>query len=85
MMIVESIEWTRLSEFSDFYDFDYIPYNGICPSDVKMGNIQDDWFLAGVAALAEYPERMMRILVDDSLTEKGIYAYNMYALGVPFT
>ena len=39
--------------------------------------------MAGAAAIAEKPERLKRIFVNSDLSEEGIYALNMYALGVP--
>ena len=41
--------------------------------------------MAGAAAIAEKPERLKRIFVNSDLSKEGIYALNMYALGVPIT
>ena len=55
------------------------------PGDIKQGNIGNCWFLAGAAAIAEKPERLKRVFVNKNLNKEGIYALNMFALGVPIS
>jgi len=47
---------------------------------VWQGGIDDDWLLAVVSALAEYPERIQKIFsrVDE---KKGIYEFEMWSQG----
>ena len=47
-----------------------------------MGNC---WLIAAISALAEVPGRIDSIFVNDEISENGIYAINMWALGVPIT
>ena len=55
------------------------------PGDIKQGKIGNCWFLAGAAAIAEKPERLKSVFVNSEISNEGIYALNMYALGVPIT
>ena len=41
--------------------------------------------MAAISAMAEDPNRVNDIFVSTGYEEAGIYAMNMYALGVPFT
>ena len=41
--------------------------------------------MAAAAALAEYPERLDRVVENLSTNDAGIYAFHFYALGVPYT
>lgn len=41
--------------------------------------------MAAMSALAEHPERVQDIMISDDKEEAGIYAMNMYNLGIPFT
>ena len=41
--------------------------------------------MAAISAIAETPNRVDDIFVSDALSPNGIYAVQMYTLGVPFT
>ena len=42
--------------------------------------------MAAVSAMAERPDRITRFVLNSEIEENsGAYAFNMYALGVPFT
>jgi hypothetical protein len=84
MSKVRSIEWKRVSEvFDDSYSL--WGTNGITPHDIAQGSIGNCWYLAAAAALAEFPERLNRVVENESTNEAGIYAFHFYALGVPYT
>ena len=50
-------------------------YEGIDPADVRQGILGDCWFLSAVSALAEKPERIKKLFMNDHLepNEVGIY------------
>ena len=89
-----SVEWKRVRN-------EYTPENGYslwggdnkAPSlhDIRQGQIGDCWFLAAASALAEIPDRLEKVFIneDDEATKgishNGIYAINMYALMMPVT
>lgn len=41
--------------------------------------------MAAISALAEHDAKIDSLLINDSFSENGIYAGNMYHLGVPIT
>ena len=41
--------------------------------------------MVALSALAEYPERIHNIFHNTRKSEAGVYAMNIYALGVPYT
>jgi hypothetical protein len=40
---------------------------------VQQGGLGDCWFLASAAALAEYPERIMKIFSNKEYSKEGIF------------
>ena len=85
MSRIRNVEWKRASEvFDDSYTL--WGTNGITPHDIEQGSIGNCWYLAAAAALAEYPERLDRVVENgNDLNDPGIYAFHFYALGVPYT
>ena len=41
--------------------------------------------MSAISALAEHDSRVDRLIVNEGFSENGIYAANMYHLGVPMT
>ena len=51
------------------------------PNDIKQGRCGDCYFLASLSALAEYPERIKRIFLTQTINEAGCYAVQLYING----
>ena len=91
--IDHNVTWARIS------DPDFPTMNGyektlwgpsrdassITPSDMNQGYIGNCWIISAVSAMAEVPGRIDRIIENEFISQDGIYALNMYLLGVPFT
>ena len=60
-------------------------HDDIGPEDIVQGYIGNCWIMAAVSALAERDNRITNFMVSDAISPNGIYAVNLYALGVPFT
>ena len=60
-------------------------HDDIGPEDIVQGYIGNCWIMAAVSALAERDNRITNFMVSDAISPNGIYAINLYALGVPFT
>ena len=61
-------------------------HGNITPGDINQGYLGNCWVMAAVSALAERNNRITKFMVSDEIDKKaGIYAMNMYVLGVPFT
>ena len=41
--------------------------------------------MVAISAVAEYPERIYKMFHNKEKNEYGLYAVNIYALGVPYT
>lgn len=48
--------------------------DGIKPSDIYQGSLGDCYFLSSISALAEYPDRVKRLLITKEANDKGCYA-----------
>lgn len=55
--------------------------------DVRQGTVGNCWFMAAASALAEKPQRLEKIFLNNSpeLNKQGIYGVNLYSLGVQQT
>lgn len=51
---------------------------GIVPNGVAQGQVGDCWFLAAAAALAEVPERIKRVVWNDSYDKNGAFRFNFW-------
>jgi hypothetical protein len=45
--------------------------------------VGDCYYLAGIAALAEFPDRIKKILATPYKNKAGIYGLNVYVRGIP--
>ena len=84
---VGTYEWKRAKNLFTDADNHLWGSNGVSPNDFKQGALGNCWFLAGASALAEHPGRIERMFLNEqsALNAAGIYAINLYALGVPHT
>ena len=61
-------------------------HSDITPEDINQGYIGNCWLMAAVSTLAERENRITNFMISDKVdTKAGVYAMNMYTLGVPFT
>ena len=58
---------------------------GISPKDVRQGIIGDCWFMVAASAMGEQPKRLEKIFFNKKADKFGMYAVNLYTLGVPHT
>ena len=60
---------------------------GISPDDINQGQVGNCWFMAAASSVAEMPGRLEKTFLntETKLNEAGIYAVNLYTLGVPHT
>ena len=54
---------------------------------MNQGSVGNCWFIAAASSVAEVPARLEKVFLntDTKLNEAGIYAVNLYTLGVPHT
>ena len=58
---------------------------GVNPSDIAQGDLGNCWLMAAISAVAEYPERIENLFLNDEANALGKYCLNLYMLGVPNT
>ena len=59
------IPWYRPEVF--FKNKPYKVYDEIQPDDIEQGQLGDCYYLAAISAIAEYPERLERLLLTKSV------------------
>ena len=88
---LNKVHWRRAQDIGKlskgYGEFKLWNSNGISPLDVRQGGLGDCWFLAAASALAEKPGRIEKLFHNKggNLNQAGIYALDLYALGVPHT
>lgn len=68
----QTFVWKRPSEV--YGRGNYVLFDKIDPGDIKQGNCGDCYFLSSISSLAERPERIRKIFLQDEINEAGCYA-----------
>jgi hypothetical protein len=55
----------------------------IQPHDIRQGSLGDCYMVAVASALAEYPNRVKKLFVQNAYNKEGIFALNLYIKGRP--
>ena len=79
--------WHRASDIFDSEKHSLFGELGIRPQDVRQGLLADCWIMSAASALSEHPGRLEQVFLNNvnELSPNGIYAVNLYTLGVPHT
>lgn len=78
-------KFLRLSSVFSGDDFSMWGKDGISPSDAVQGGLGDCWIIAAAAAVAKDPKRVEDMFLIKELNTAGVYALNMYVMGIPVT
>ncbi len=78
---LEGMEWRSAREV--FGSYEVLPENDdeITPDAIKQGLLGDCYYLSGLAALAEWPQRVRDLFVTDKPTPSGAYIVRLYLNG----
>lgn len=60
-------------------------YDSFSPNDIQQGANGDCYFLSGIAALAEFPNRLEKLFKTKEVNEAGCYAVTFFICGYPTT
>ena len=82
-MVERKLEWRRPTEV--YPNLELFGRSGVIPGDVDQGQLGDCWLMAAVSGVAEYPERIESVFHNTEISRNGVYALNIYALGMPHT
>ena len=83
--LADPAKWRRISEV--FADGDYSLWGskGIEYGDPNQGYLGDCWIHAASAVVANDPERIKKLFEIEQLNKAGVYAVQMYVMGIPVT
>jgi Calpain family cysteine protease len=59
---------------SDMMENVQVIVEGVTPSDIFQGSLGDCYMLSSLSALAEFPERIERLLINKAANNKGVYS-----------
>lgn len=78
---ITGLSWKRPSDI--FRTHNYYLYKTIEPNDIKQGMLGNCYFLSSIAAIAEFRERIEKIIVENDVTKNGQYGIRLYIQGEP--
>ena len=58
---------------------------GVKPQGARQGALGDCWLIAAAASVAEYPERVKRMFVNQDFTDSGIFQMQLFYKGLKKT
>ena len=76
LMELGPVTWRRIRDIPALVDQNgelHIFQGYIEPSDIKQGQIGDCYFLSSIAALAERPDRIRNMFLNDDANDYGVY------------
>ena len=76
----QSLIWLRPAEFFGTSDYKIIKKD-IKPNDIKQGYLGACYFLSTLAALADHPEIIERLLVNKEINDYGCYSVRICNMG----
>jgi len=76
-------EWRRATDFpSARSSVPELFKGGIDPNDIKQGMLGDCYFVAALATLAEWPDRVRKIYTTTKANKAQIFGVNLYKDGI---
>ena len=76
--LTKDLIWKRAAEIDPKIQ---VIVDGIDPSDVVQGALNNSYFLAAVSALAEYQNRVQRIILQQDQSQNGAYGFAFNHVG----
>ena len=78
--------WMRAKDvFTKEKGYSLFGKNGVTPQDMRQGAIGNCWFISAASALSEKAGRLEKVFLNDDISDNGIYAVQLYTLGIPHT
>ena len=82
---VDRIEWKRLKDVFSDDKYSMWGSKGISFADPMQGQMGNCWLIAAASVSAQEPERIKEIFEIEHLNEAGVYAVQLYIMGIPVT
>ena len=77
-----SIQGMSAAADTDIKKFAFAIFDDIKPDDIRQGACGNCYFLSCLSSLAEFPERIKKIFLNDRVNEAGCYAMKFLIDGV---
>lgn len=78
---ISGLVWKRPSEL--FNGKKYFLYKDINVDDIKQGILGNCYFLSSISAIAEFKERIQKIIIQKEVTDNGQYHVQLFLSGRP--
>jgi len=75
---LKKITWPRAKEHNEYFEF---IVEGIDSADILQGYIKNAYFVSSISAICEFDSRIKRLLIQDKMSEKGIYKVAIHRMG----
>ena len=83
---VENLVWERISEYLSAKDgYSLWGSNDIESSDAIQGQLGNCWLVTAAMSIAKQPGRLKEIFKVQELNDAGVYALDLWLLGMPIT
>lgn len=83
---MENLVWERISEYLSAKDgYSLWGSNGIESSDAIQGQLGNCWLVTAAMSIAKQPGRLKEIFKVQELNDAGVYALDLWLLGMPIT
>ena len=80
LKVLKNLIWVRPNEvFKNKFDL----YNELQFNDIKLGLIENSYFLSSLGSLANFGDIFHKILINNSYNPKGLYKIRFYINGKP--
>ena len=77
--------WERISNVYGADEYSLWGTTEVSFKDTRQGALGDCWLHAAASAVSTDPERIRKIFQIDDKNSAGLYALNMYVMGIPVT
>ena len=78
--------WRRISDdFTDMSKYSMWGSTNVSFEDPAQGYLGDCWIIAASSSVAQDPERIKKIFLTEGLNTAGVYAVQLYVMGIPVT
>ncbi len=79
--LAEYLKFQAWRRCRDVFTSTFDVFQGIDVSDIHQGELGNCYYLCGVAAIAEFPDRIAKVFLTQAANESGCYAIQCYIMG----
>lgn len=80
-----SLYWTRISDYFNTDKYSLWGDDNVNYEDPEQGYLGDCWIIAAASSVSQSPERIKKIFLTEGLNSAGVYAVQLFTMGIPVT